>query len=375
MHEPIVGDAFPRLRCRGRPTNRGFRWWLVHNTKVRQPPKPRPLSPPLFVDDDERQRLPTRMSSSTAGRFHSIPFHGRFFVLRMAPTDSHAAQPSRRAYMTPDMRRPPFAHSRPSQGLRASSSPHPPFRALSTSPTAASPHLSMEMMTARVEDAYRSARLTYVRINQGDGRFRAYLVEQLSHPDMQALLASRVVLRPPGDDDVSYLMNCFAKSYLAVAICLPPRPRQAVAADADADAEPDAEATIIGQLIVGEQGILAPVSHNRTVSMSISIAKPHQNRGFGREAVDWALEWAFRHAGLHTVCVRAASYNARALHLYEKMGFSLDGRRRQCIWFDRGWHDDVLFTMTEDEWEARGHVGTRHEDGALSTSGGGRVSC
>lgn len=55
-------------------------------------------------------------------------------------------------------------------------------------------------------------------------------------------------------------------------------------------------------------------------------------------------------AGMHSVSLECVGYNERAIHVYEKLGFVLEGRRRQQLWFRGTWHDTVEFGMLESEW-------------------------
>ncbi|BAE57772.1 unnamed protein product [Aspergillus oryzae RIB40] len=72
--------------------------------------------------------------------------------------------------------------------------------------------------------------------------------------------------------------------------------------------------------------------HHRKSSISIDIAKPYQNHGYGSEAIEWVVDWGFRKAGLHRIAVEAFSYNPGATRLYERLGFQFEGRQREAIW-------------------------------------------
>ncbi|KAK3934466.1 hypothetical protein QBC46DRAFT_273756, partial [Diplogelasinospora grovesii] len=49
------------------------------------------------------------------------------------------------------------------------------------------------------------------------------------------------------------------------------------------------------------------------------------------------------------------SYNERAVHLYQKLGFRLEGRKREVIYMNRKYYDAVEFGMLENDWkELRG---------------------
>lgn len=104
-------------------------------------------------------------------------------------------------------------------------------------------------------------------------------------------------------------------------------------------------------MTLGWGGIHPDVAHHRNTFVSISLAKEYQGRGYGREAINWILDWGFRHAGMHSIGIETACYNTRAMYLYKDMGFTPEGRRRETIWQNRKWYDLVQYGMTEKEWE------------------------
>ena len=83
--------------------------------------------------------------------------------------------------------------------------------------------------------------------------------------------------------------------------------------------------------------------------------RAHQKKGYGSEAINWALDWGFKQAGLHRIGIDAFSYNHGATQLYERLGFVFEGRKRELLWFNGGWHDWISYSMLVDEWrELRG---------------------
>lgn len=91
-------------------------------------------------------------------------------------------------------------------------------------------------------------------------------------------------------------------------------------------------------------------SHHRNTSVAVSIAHPYQKKGYGGEAIRWALEWAFQHANMHRVSIGAFSFNEGAVRLYQRLGFVLEGRTRQCAWYNGKYHDTIEMGMLRDEW-------------------------
>jgi GNAT superfamily N-acetyltransferase len=92
--------------------------------------------------------------------------------------------------------------------------------------------------------------------------------------------------------------------------------------------------------------------HHRTLDISIFIATEYQGQGYGSEAIRWILNWGFQMAGLHRIGLQSASFNTRAIKLWERLGFQKDGNLREAVWINGKWHDEVIFSILEDEWRA-----------------------
>ncbi|BGP51215.1 hypothetical protein JCM10450v2_007144 [Rhodotorula kratochvilovae] len=83
------------------------------------------------------------------------------------------------------------------------------------------------------------------------------------------------------------------------------------------------------------------------------IAAPHCGKGYATEAIEWVLEMAFVSYGLHRVEGGVFSWNKPALRVYEKAGFTIEGRRRDAFWIEGSFHDDIQISILEDEYRAR----------------------
>ena len=87
--------------------------------------------------------------------------------------------------------------------------------------------------------------------------------------------------------------------------------------------------------------------------MSIHICREEQGKGYGSEAVKWGLEWGFLAAGMHRVTIECFSFNEGARRLYERLGFVVEGRKREAAWKNGGWHDKIEMGMLEREWRGK----------------------
>lgn len=108
-------------------------------------------------------------------------------------------------------------------------------------------------------------------------------------------------------------------------------------------------ATAIGWLILDCHTLTL---HHRSCTLGIMIGSAHQGRGYGTEAINWALDWAFRVAAMHAVRLSCWSFNERAAALYRRLGFVQEGVTREAYYYNCMWYDRVLFLILDREWAA-----------------------
>ncbi|KAG5948216.1 hypothetical protein E4U59_002017 [Claviceps monticola] len=205
-------------------------------------------------------------------------------------------------------------------------------------------------------------RLEFIKIDENNEYIKAFLPQVEQDPVVVAL-AFREGLGPRGEEDIKAHLKAWSNALLGVAICL----REDVDGGGNAPVRVDGMTTnqdedgktkhaiqnntIVGTMCLRGGSTNAQTAQHRTAQMGITLAKQYQCKGHGREAINWMVDWAFRHAGLHTVSLAASSYNLRGIHLYQSICFRLQGRKKETIYFDRAWYDELDFGMTEWEWE------------------------
>ena len=92
---------------------------------------------------------------------------------------------------------------------------------------------------------------------------------------------------------------------------------------------------------------------NRNTWLAIGIGNPRSRRqGFGTEATQLILKYAFHELNLHRVQLTVFSYNKAAIALYEKAGFTREGGHREYLKRDGQWYDMYLYGILSHEWEA-----------------------
>ncbi|KAI0023737.1 acyl-CoA N-acyltransferase [Xylariomycetidae sp. FL0641] len=181
-------------------------------------------------------------------------------------------------------------------------------------------------------DIFRSERLMYVPIEKGattDSFFHA-LMREPSNLNVNSHLPNGATRAA----SVEALDALPQKRLLSVYICLPPPPPEPVG-------------------IVSLSRPAPGLEHHGAVQLALMVAARHQRQGYGAEAVRWALWWGFAVARLHRVEIGCYSWNPGALRLYQRLGFVLEGTKREAVWFMGAWRHVHELAMLEHEWRAR----------------------
>jgi RimJ/RimL family protein N-acetyltransferase len=90
---------------------------------------------------------------------------------------------------------------------------------------------------------------------------------------------------------------------------------------------------------------------HRTGDIALGIGDAeHWGRGYGNEAMRLGIDLGFRELNLHRLQLGVFSYNARAIRLYEGLGFTLEGTFRETVRRDGQWHDTLQFGLLAREW-------------------------
>ncbi|KAJ4394666.1 hypothetical protein N0V93_003885 [Gnomoniopsis smithogilvyi] len=183
-------------------------------------------------------------------------------------------------------------------------------------------------MTANLEDAWKTERLSFRSIRESDYE---WWFNDIDSDPVNVALSSPFFLAPPRPKKPEewYKMWDGPNELLDVVIYL---------------CEPANSARPLKE--GGDETDIAQSKETRIGFLRISY-----DHGYGTECVQWALDWAFRRANMHSVNLGSVEYNTRAHRCYEKCGFKLEGRRRQCFWHDRKWYDLFLYGILEEEWE------------------------
>lgn len=208
-------------------------------------------------------------------------------------------------------------------------------------------------MTSSLATAFQSERLIYTAIPDTD-EIKTWFHEGFENDPVGRAYADSSLLRPQTKARSDEVLADIRKDLLGVLICLPPATPENLADSGQPPSAGGATAapkpTPIGVLHLDDESGSMYRHHHQLCVMSVSINSEYRDKGYGSEAINWALDWAFTRANLHAVSLGCLEFNERGKHLYEKLGFVPEGRFRKCHWHERKWWDVLLYSMLEEEW-------------------------
>jgi RimJ/RimL family protein N-acetyltransferase len=92
---------------------------------------------------------------------------------------------------------------------------------------------------------------------------------------------------------------------------------------------------------------------NRHAVLGIFIGdQSYWSQGYGADASRTLLRYAFEEANLHRIELEVFAFNLRAIRMYEKIGFRVEGTRKQALFREGAWHDEHIMAILRDEWTA-----------------------
>lgn len=102
-----------------------------------------------------------------------------------------------------------------------------------------------------------------------------------------------------------------------------------------------ADDTVVGEVVINEID-----RDNRSGSIRIAIFDPQYfGKGYGTEAMSLAVDYGFKQADLHRISLGVYAFNPRAIHVYEKVGFTLEGTLRDSLFWDGEYHNEYIMSI------------------------------
>ncbi len=89
---------------------------------------------------------------------------------------------------------------------------------------------------------------------------------------------------------------------------------------------------------------------NRSAELQIRIGDPQNHgRGLGTAAVGELIQFGFEDLNLRRISLQVFANNERAIRVYQKCGFAIEGCLRQAVYVDGHWLDIVCMGLLKEK--------------------------
>jgi RimJ/RimL family protein N-acetyltransferase len=107
--------------------------------------------------------------------------------------------------------------------------------------------------------------------------------------------------------------------------------------------------SIAGEFVGWANLFVGDGRHGR-FSVGMSIFREYQRMGYAMGAMRLLLHYGFNELRCHKCNTACLDINTASIALQKKLGFVEEGRRREVIFLNGCYHDEILFGLTEQEY-------------------------
>lgn len=100
----------------------------------------------------------------------------------------------------------------------------------------------------------------------------------------------------------------------------------------------------IGYVII--QGMKNPNRCYEIVRINLSV----RNQGYGKKVMKWILDYLFNQLKAHRVWLDVKEGNQRAFHVYQSLGFKVEGTLRECIKKESHYESLIIMGLLRTEY-------------------------
>lgn len=106
---------------------------------------------------------------------------------------------------------------------------------------------------------------------------------------------------------------------------------------------------------LGFLGIVRISGKHRHAEFIIMIDPVHQGNGYAKAATKLAMSYAFNTLNLHKLFLIVDKENKKAIHIYERAGFQVEGEKKEHFFVNGSYHDAVSMYMLDRDYFANEH--------------------
>lgn len=158
------------------------------------------------------------------------------------------------------------------------------------------------------ENLWKTNRLIFRAVEPSDDPF----LHEINRHSANLVNAAPFLPLPQNQKDINGFREYLEAALVGVLICLPEEKWEGN------DRPKPIGAMTLSQMPKSQQ-------HHRVSGIGINILPEYTGKGYGSEAIKWALEYAFMTIGLHRVDIGCFEFNYGAIKLYRRLHFVDEG--------------------------------------------------
>ncbi|MCD6550708.1 GNAT family protein [Thermotoga sp.] len=90
---------------------------------------------------------------------------------------------------------------------------------------------------------------------------------------------------------------------------------------------------------------------NSIAEVGIFLGRPYWNKGYGTDAMKVLVRFIFNEMNINKIKLGVYSFNKRAMRVYEKVGFKVEGVLREELYREGKYHDVYVMGILRREWK------------------------
>ena len=103
--------------------------------------------------------------------------------------------------------------------------------------------------------------------------------------------------------------------------------------------------------IIGETGLMRMSHPWRATDLTMIIGEEDERgKGYGSEAINLLLDFAFGSLNFHRVAIGVVGFNENAIKFYERVGFKKEGVQRDGYFYNHQYYDFVMMSILDREY-------------------------
>ena len=100
---------------------------------------------------------------------------------------------------------------------------------------------------------------------------------------------------------------------------------------------------IIGSLnCIGSERV--KIKHNTVLGMSVK--EEYRDKGIGSKLLEYAIDWAKSTGVVKRIELHVFGTNSRAIHLYKKYGFEIEGEKQKAIKINNEYINELIMALS-----------------------------